>query len=389
MGLMNNVVSLSQFQVIGHPPKDDVEAWLADRLSKSAFQPIDDLIKEQSSGWVCLDDMTDNTFAEARAFLRPPYVCFSLRKDERKVPKSLLTQQVDAACKRWLSEHPDFKFVPKELKGEFRDIAFHNLLKKSLPVPSTFDVVWNTDLGVVSATSLNNKELDAFCKLFEQTFTGTGLLAVHPFARATMVLDPKHHTQLQRLNQAGSDHVMDLINENLWIGNDFLLWLVYNTCESDSQYAVTLDGPAILGEPFVAHVDSRVLAAGQEGEAVQRITFAGPQGDFSEVRSALKSNMQLHEAMIYFEKDDDIYKLTLKGDLFRFASFSCPKVKIERDETTNEIDEREAVFYERMHLLHTGLQMFDSLFAEFLELRLSKKWSALVTDIQQWAEAAR
>ena len=46
--------------------------------------------------------------------------------------------------------------------------------------------------------------------------------------------------------------------------------------------------------------------------------------------------------------------------------------------------EREAVFYERMFLLEEGLQLFDSLFATFLRIRLDTGWPAIRSQIENW-----
>jgi hypothetical protein len=84
------------------------------------------------------------------------------------------------------------------------------------------------------------------------------------------------------------------------------------------------------------------------------------------------------------EKDEETWKMTLKGLLFHFASFRCPPVQIERDNLTDGASEKEAVFYERMLLLEKGLQFFDSLYAAFLSERLGKEWADKEKEIREW-----
>jgi hypothetical protein len=86
------------------------------------------------------------------------------------------------------------------------------------------------------------------------------------------------------------------------------------------------------------------------------------------------------------EKDENPWKLTLKGDTFGFASFKCPQVRVEKDATVDQMSEREAVFYERMFLLGQGLQLFDSLFTAFLTERLSGSWNGRLQLIQAWLD---
>ena len=87
---------------------------------------------------------------------------------------------------------------------------------------------------------------------------------------------------------------------------------------------------------------------------MQKITVAGPQDRFSEVRTALLQGKTINEAAIHFEKGEDFWKLTLKGEMFHFASFKSPKVKEEKDNTVDALSEREALFYERMALVESG-----------------------------------
>ena len=90
------------------------------------------------------------------------------------------------------------------------------------------------------------------------------------------------------------------------------------------------------------------------------------------------------EATLYFEKEEHQWKMTLRSLMFHFASFKSPSIKLEKDSTTDEADEKEAAFYERMHVLEEGLQLFDSLYAAFLEVRLGKTWAGEQKKIREW-----
>jgi len=151
-----------------------------------------------------------------------------------------------------------------------------------------------------------------------------------------------------------------------------------------STYSDNQPGPTREGEPFVAYVNDRLVLHGGEEGSVQKISVVGSQDQFSEVRAALKNGKQITEATIYFEKEEYQWKMTLKGMAFHFASFKSPPVQIEKDNITDPEAEREAVFYERMHVLEQGLQFFDSLFATFLETRLGKAWNDEEKRIREW-----
>jgi len=220
--------------------------------------------------------------------------------------------------------------------------------------------------------------------LFRQTFEGLRLVTVHPFARAEAVLDQEHQALLRTANQAGSDAVLDLIEGNRWLGQDFLLWLMYQTMVEPSRYTVNQPGPAQSGEEFAAYLNDRLLLKGGGEGGMQKITVIGPQDAFSEVRTALQNGKQITEAILYMEKLEHQWKLTLKGETFHFASLKSPPVRIEKDDYNDEAAEKEAVFYERMYVLEEGLQLFDSLYRTFLQERLGENWRQTLKRIEKW-----
>ncbi|HEY5975247.1 MAG TPA: exonuclease, partial [Geobacteraceae bacterium] len=108
---------------------------------------------------------------------------------------------------------------------------------------------------------------------------------------------------------------------------------------------------------------------------------------FDRVLAALRNGKRLTEATLYLERGEETWKLTLKGELFQFASLKAPPVQLEKDDTVDAATEREAVFYERQHLLGTAFQLFDSLFASFLGERLGTDWPATEQVIATWLAA--
>ena len=131
-------------------------------------------------------------------------------------------------------------------------------------------------------------------------------------------------------------------------------------------------------------MNDRLLLQASGETGIQRVTVAGAQDDFREVLAALRMGKGITEATIHLEKDENAWKLTLKGELFHFGSFKCPSVQIEKDNTVDRVAEEEAVFFERMHLLQSGCQLFDSLFAAFLNNRLGDSWQMTLEGIHCW-----
>ncbi|MEZ4600767.1 MAG: recombination-associated protein RdgC [Syntrophotaleaceae bacterium] len=373
MGLLANTVSCCQFQVVGTLPEGHAGEWAAECLSKRAFQTIEHSAEELSLGWVELDDFQSAAFADPRTFCRDRFLTFTLRRDRRRVPAGLFKAHMERAEQEFLAANPGLQRVPKPRREELREAVRGALLAKTLPVPATYDTVWDTENGVLTLATLNSQVIEQFEDLFKVTFEGLKLVAVHPFARARKVVDGNLSEALAAANRASNDTVLDLIQDNRWLGWDFLRWLVDQTMNESCRYRVSRPGPANEGEEFVAYINDRLVLEGEDEEGRQKVTVAGPQNRFDEVMAALENGKNICEATLYLEQDENLWKLTLKGELFQFGSFKAPSVKLEKDDMVDPDSERQALFFERMYLVETGLQLFDSLLAAFLRQHLENR----------------
>ena len=384
MGILANTVSVCHFNVQGELPKEDLYAWTSRQLAANRFNPIDQGNEELSLGWVHLDDPKSSEFDSPAVCWRDHYLMFTMRRDKRAVPSAILKAHLEREQDKILAENPGFTKVPKQKKEDLKEAVHAMLLSQTLPTPATYDAVWDTHTGFLTFSSLSPKVIEMFEELFKKTFEGLRLSAFHPYARAESVLDEGNKVLLKQANKAGGDNFLELVKENQWLGTDFMLWLMYQTMNEASEYSVNQSGILAEKEPFVAYLDDRVVLLGAGENGAQKITVAGPQDRFNEVRSALLNKKQITEATLHLETGDDHWKMTLKGELFHFASFKSPSVKLEKDSTTDEAMEREAVFFERMVLLEKGSQMFDSVFATFLKLRLGSGWPEQEELINKW-----
>jgi recombination associated protein RdgC len=384
MGILSNSASICQFTVVGNLPGTDLFPWMSDRLAKNGFVPIDQGTAELSVGWVHLDDYRENTFAYPAAFWRDHYVALTLRQDRRTIPAALLRAHQKIAESDFLTANPGYSRVPKQKREELRDAVRNFLLAKTLPVPTTFDAIWDMDKNLLTLATLSVKAVDQFENHFKKTFDGFRLVAIHPYSRAEAVVPGELASALTQANRSTTDAVLDLMKSNRWLGWDFLRWVMYNTMNEASEYRITQAGPADAGDPFIAYLNDRMVLCSTGEDGAQKITVTGPQDRFGEVRTALQSGKQITEATIHFEKGEQLWKMNLKGEMFHFASFKAPRVTVERDAGVDEASEREAVFYERMNLLEVGQQMFDSLYAAFLGVRLGDGWQQEMRKIDIW-----
>lgn len=382
MGLLANTVSICQFQVIGElPPVVDFD-WVRERLARQGFRSIDQGSEEMAVGWVHLDDSAESGFAEPQSFFRDHYLVFTLRRDQRRIPGPLFRSYFQQAQEEFLQAHPGLKKVPKTKREELREAVRGSLLARLLPTPAMYDAVWDTRRGLLTLATLNGKTGELFEGLFRTTFDSLRLLPMHPFARAELLLEGELLVALKQANRAGAGAVLEQIRDNQWLGTDFLLWLMHETMHASGEFRITRPGPAIDGDSFSAYLDERLILLGDGETGVQKVTVIGPQGRYREVCTALQERKQITEATLYLERGENIWRMTLKGGMFHFASLKSPGVKLEKDDLVDAAAEKEAVFFERMFLLESALQMFDSLYAAFLQERLGNQWGSREEEIR-------
>ncbi|MFH1028142.1 MAG: recombination-associated protein RdgC, partial [Pseudomonadota bacterium] len=382
-----NTVSITQFTVTGELPQSDQFPWFSEKLADRGFQSIENSAEELSEGWTQVDCPDDAAFEAPSDFWRDNYLVFSLRRDQRKIPAALLKSHTGREEGAFLAHHPNLRRTPKNKRTEIKELVQLRLMAKCLPVPSTVDVVWDQKSGILTLFSLGSKVVERFEDIFRKTFEGLNLVAIHPFARARMLLEGPLLEGLEKANQSNSDSAMALIRDNQWLGWDFMLWLLQRGLNGEGEFGICCPGHFSSGERFSAWIDDRIqLQGGGEEGGIQKVSVSGSQDSYLEAISALKGGKKITSATICMEKDENIWKLTLKGETFGFASFKCPQVRIERDATVDEMSEREAAFYERMFLLEQGVQLFDSLFTAFLQERLTDAWAVRMVTIQEWLD---
>jgi hypothetical protein len=387
MGVYANTVSITQFTVTGDLPKNDQFQWFSEKLSHRGFQSIENSTEELSEGWTLVDRPDDASFESPSDFWRDNYLVFSLRRDQRKIPAAVLKSHSGREEGAFLSQHPNLRRTPKKKRDEIKELVQLRLLTKCLPVPSSVDVVWDQKSGVLTLYSLGTKVIERFEDIFRKTFEGFSPVIIHPFARAQTLVEGQLADKLEAANQAGSDAVAALIRDNQWLGWEFQLWLLQRGVNGEGEFGISRPGHFANGERFSAWIDDRIQfqGGGEEG-GVQKVTVSGSQDSYLEAISALKSGKRITSATICMEKDENLWKLTLKGETFGLASFKCPQIRIERDATVDEMSERESAFYERMFLMEQGVQLFDSLFAAFLKERLGDAWNGRLQAIQEWLD---
>lgn len=155
------------------------------------------------------------------------------------------------------------------------------------------------------------------------------------------------------------------------LGEEFLTWLWY---QSDTAPDFFKTGN---GEPFNVHIEQNIVVQGGEGELREKATVSGLP--LREARFGLGAGKKVTRALIRLEKGDLAFQFIIKANDFCLGSLRTPKLdKADAD------DEPDALFLEKLFLIESCLELFDCLYQQFLNLRLSPAWQTEVSNMGKW-----
>lgn len=167
MGALSGSASFMRFSVEGELP-DSFWDFVAERVAAHSFQDIDDSLEEYSIGWVSVANMFDADFAYA-SYSAGDYVVLSLRVDERKVSSAVLKKCVLKEEERVKKERQLPK-LSRSVRLEIKERVRTELVRKSVPVPAVYDLVWSLSDGIVFFFTTNKKAMVLLEEFFKQTF---------------------------------------------------------------------------------------------------------------------------------------------------------------------------------------------------------------------------
>lgn len=350
--ITSSSLNVSVFTVSGCLPSEDLFLFLSSNLIRFGFKDISDTNDEQSLGWVHVEDKTRSSFSSPEFLHVNEYVFLSVRKDTRKVPAAVLYQECVDREAAWLKNKANeyIKRPPKKTRDEIKESAKLDLLKKTLPVPKVFHAIWNTQLQQLIVLSTSNSDVDMFVDLFHKTFESMHLVEQVPFAWANsaVILSTKMHGKLNEYNQATSDSLLDLINSNKWLGQEFALWL--------------LSSPMAI-QGLSVWADEKITLCGDNKKAV----FSGsiPE-NMGAIRAAIAEGKRISDIVVNIETNDGlVFKANLNTETFHLKGVKLPPVK--SDYMDRAEDMLQAEYLLRTSLLNDVIgHMFRSCLFEFL-----------------------
>jgi len=372
MGLLKGTLTFSRYRP-QEPLPANFQELIRRQIKRFAFRELPMGSEEQSSGWTSLENPLDNQF-EYASYAVGDYLTFSFRLDRKKVPPSLMKIKYLEAEKKTLGAKTK-KFLSRGEKEELKERIHLELLGKTYPVPSFFDVCWSLSGGWVIFGSLSPKATEEFEKLFKKSFNLT-LSPLVPW-------DPQHvdRTLAEKMVTLKDGVFLNPQSPEQGkagpplLGREFLTWLWFKSEERGG--AVQIPG---TGDVEISFARRLALESGG-GEYSESIVCQGLHAGLREGKAALQEGKKVKEARIQVGAGAEKFEFTLKADSFQFQTLRLPE-GIEEEET-----DRGGPLLERIYLVEKAMKAMDQLFSAFLKRRLSPQWlTEEIPRIRKWLQ---
>lgn len=345
MGFLKGTVSFTRFHVDGQLPQAFLN-FVDSRIKANSFRQAAKLTEEKRLGWVSLTDVLDSDFQKAD-YVLGNYLIFSMRIDRKVISPKLLKVKIMEEAKRYLVETKASR-INKQAASAIKEKVRMELLSKTEPVPSFYDVCWALGSNVIYFSSYSDKVVDDFADLFKKTFS----------------------LNLKRSLPPENPHILKNITEGIafkedtfLISREFLTWLWFKSEERNGRISLP-DG----GETELTFLKRIALEAG-EGEYSQGVVCHGLHAELKEGKEAIRQGKKVKEAGLKLIADQNEWDFTFKADNFCFQSLKLP----ETDKLETENDPAGGLL-ERIYLIEKVCLTIDTLYDYFLTIRFSPQW---------------
>jgi recombination associated protein RdgC len=346
MGILKGNATFSLFEIQGDNKIQPEEYY--QKLRAHAFRGIFPDAAEKGIGWTSIHNVLDSSFTTEHAG-EDRFRMFALRIDRRVIPAAVIKMRC-LEEEAHLKDETGQKRLYREQRESIRESIRIGLQKAIPATPRVYDVVWDTEKGLVYLGNISPSVIDDFTSLMNETF-GTVLSPV--MARCVFLtadLDP------------------------LTIGLEFLTWLWFKSEERDG--AISVPGLGDIEMHFFRRVD---LAAG-EGEFAESVCCQGWHADLKEAKEALRQGKKVAEARIGLFRDRDAFEFTARANRYQYKTMKVPPVDVE-----DEADQAGADL-ERMFLIGKAAETMGFLYAGFIALLGSAEWPDERVKMVQWLQ---
>ena len=166
-------------------------------------------------------------------------------------------------------------------------------------------------------------------------------------------------------------------NRYKFLGEEFLTWLWF-VIEEDAALLSEL-------EPDGAHltIGNRVVLENRHQNRVETITIKGDDAGLEEGVISLKKGAVVTEMNLSYTSGENQWVFNLKGESLSFSGLKPPETAlIDRKEDV------EGAVLEKIYLFDKIIRFIDSVFGQFIRLRISDAWQEkVVPRMRAWIAA--
>lgn len=160
-------------------------------------------------------------------------------------------------------------------------------------------------------------------------------------------------------------------NRFKFLGFEFLTWLWFSIDADNSTLPVI--GALSIG--------NRVVLENRQNNRTESLTIKGDDAGLEEGLLALKKGALVTEInLVYREGQNNKWQFSLKGE-----NLSIQQIKHPDTGSMETAEDMDALVFEKAHHYNKIIGLIDTLFSEFIRLRISDAWSTdIVLQIKNW-----
>lgn len=162
-------------------------------------------------------------------------------------------------------------------------------------------------------------------------------------------------------------------NRYRFLGNEFLTWLWY-IIENEKAVVFQCDREAVGLE-----VGNRMILENRWANGKETISIKGDAVGLEEGQLCLSKGGAVTEINLIYKSGALQWQFSLKGESLNFSGLKLPE-----SGAVEQPDDMEGIVLEKIDLYDKPIELVDSLYRRFIELRLSDQWKATTARIEKW-----
>ncbi len=168
-------------------------------------------------------------------------------------------------------------------------------------------------------------------------------------------------------------------NRYRFLGNEFLTWLWF-AIENDMEKIRQCDA-----ELLDLDVGNRMVLENKLANGKENITIKGDAAGMEEALLALSKGALITDMHLVYKSGSAEWQFAVKGESLSFSGLKLPETgPMEAGE------EMEGIILEKIFLYEKPFRLLDTLYQQFIKLRLSEKWNTqTLPAMKKWIVSAK